>query len=99
MNGGGCGVFGGSKSPTIASNGADDCGNEIFGISYSRLPTYKWADALEERNRRPSLKLVNMDKLAELQLVTQDEIVVLLRRCHVTYVAWDESYNNSSMHT
>ncbi|CAM6021620.1 unnamed protein product [Sphagnum balticum] len=94
MNGGGCGVVGGSQSPTIASNGA-----EYFGVSYSPMPTYKWADALERRNRRPCLKLVDMDTLAELQLVTQDEIVVLFRRCHVTYVALDESYNNSSMHT
>jgi hypothetical protein len=99
MNGRGCGVFGGSQSPTIASNGADDCGNEIFGISYSPMPTYKWADAMEERNRRSCLKLVNMDKLAEIKLAIQDEIVVHLRRCHVTHVAWDESYNNSSMHT
>jgi hypothetical protein len=64
---------------SIVLGGNDGC-NEIFRSSNALMPTCKRPDASKERNRGGGFKPINMDKVPELQLVAEYEIVVFLRQ-------------------
>ncbi len=63
-------------------SGNDGC-NEIFRSSNTLMSTCKRPDGSEERNRGGGFKFINRDKLPELQLVAEYEIVVFLRQSYI----------------
>lgn len=64
--------------------GRNGGGDKVFRITDARVPSGERSNASQQRNRRTGLELVDMDELAELQLVTENEIVVLFGERHIS---------------